>query len=131
MNINQLNQELNKFKTVYDFKKGDSVFFKCNNPATGFIKRVLPKIKKVDVLWNASLGCSYVSRVKMEDIVHLNPVLNAINEKAEDYKYTITYVDNDGKEFVKQEPKFTKEKEITVNIPEGMKLCDRNGKEIK
>lgn len=53
MNLTKLTKEIVKFKSVCDFKKGDSVFYKYSNPATGFIKRVLPNIKSVDVLWNA------------------------------------------------------------------------------
>ena len=58
------------------FENGDAVFFQCENPATGFIKRLAKDKSWADVRWNVDLDCGYVTRVMTENILLLCPVLN-------------------------------------------------------
>ena len=56
---------------------GSAVFFRCSNPATGFIKRMAKNREWADVQWNFGLDCTYVKRAKMVNLIKLTPILNA------------------------------------------------------
>lgn len=58
------------------FKVGDSVFYNCLNPATGFVKRVAKNGEWADVEWNVGLSQTYVSRTLTKNLIFLNEVLN-------------------------------------------------------
>lgn len=62
------------------FEVGDSVFFRCLNPATGTIKRISHKHNWADVRWFNGYS-NYTRRVSLNDLVHLVPVLNQYLEK--------------------------------------------------
>lgn len=62
-------------------KKGDTVFFDCENPATGHIKRIGKDKSWADVEWHAGVGCVYVDRVYIKHLILLMPALNKITKK--------------------------------------------------
>jgi hypothetical protein len=62
-------------------KKGDAVFFDCENPATGHIKRLSKDKLWADVEWNAGVGCTYTARVYTKHLVLSMSVLNKITKK--------------------------------------------------
>lgn len=55
---------------------GSAVFFRCTNPATGFVKRMARDRSWADVEWNWGIGCSGVRRCKLDDLIKLTPALN-------------------------------------------------------
>lgn len=59
-----------------EIEKGSAVFFKCTNPATGYVKRIAKDKSWVDVEWSYGLDCRSTRRVRMKDIFKLTPVLN-------------------------------------------------------
>jgi hypothetical protein len=65
-----------KSEVEREFEKGDAVFFKCSNPATGFIKRVGKDKTWAIVEWSYGLDCRSATKQKLEHLVHLTPVLN-------------------------------------------------------
>lgn len=60
------------------FERGDQVFFKCTNPATGWIVRVARDGSWADVRWDSGMDCRYVRRTSTENILKLNPILDRL-----------------------------------------------------
>lgn len=61
-------------------KTGDAVFFDCENPATGHIKRLSKDKSWADVEWHVGAGCVYTGRVSTKDLILLMPLLNKIEK---------------------------------------------------
>jgi len=60
----------------YVLLPGDSVFYKCRNPATGRIKRMAKDKSWADVEWDDGSGYRYTKRADIKNIVPLCRVLN-------------------------------------------------------
>lgn len=63
-------------KVSDEIEIGSAVFFKCNNPATGFVKRRAKDKSWFDVELNYGLDCRSSRRVRAKDIIKLTPILN-------------------------------------------------------
>lgn len=63
-------------KVSDELEVGSAVFFKCSNPATGFIKRLAKDKSWADVEWHYGLNCKSVRRNKTIHLVKLTPILN-------------------------------------------------------
>lgn len=62
-------------------EKGDAVFFNCENPATGHIKRISKDKSWADVEWHVGLNYVYTDRVYTKHLTLLMPILNKIAKK--------------------------------------------------
>ena len=62
-------------------KKGAAVFFNCENPAIGHIKRLSKDKSWADVEWHYGVGCIGTNRVYTKHLILLMPALNKITKK--------------------------------------------------
>lgn len=59
-----------------DYKRGMQVFFRCTNPATGFIKRLYKDGLHADVTWCCDANIRQTKKTRLDDIKPLTYVLN-------------------------------------------------------
>ena len=65
-------------KVSDEIEIGSAVFYRCSNPATGFVKRMAKNREWADVEWNYGINSTGTRRAPMKELIKLTPVLNEV-----------------------------------------------------